>query len=68
MVGMLFGGVMIGRICDVFGRRFATSLSVLIAAMSHFGAGWATNYYTYLTTRFLTGIGNQMFICSQSVI
>ena len=58
MVGMFFGGLMIGRICDVFGRRFGTSLSVLIGSISHFGAGWATNYYTYVSARFLSGIGN----------
>ena len=57
MVGMFFGGLMIGRICDVFGRRFATALSVLIGAASHFGAGWATNYFTYVITRFLAGVG-----------
>ena len=58
MVGMLFGGLIIGRICDILGRRFATFLSVLVASASHLGSGWATNYYTYLITRFLTGIGN----------
>ena len=57
MVGMFFGGLMIGRICDVFGRRFGTSLSVLIGSISHFGAGWATNYYTYVSARFLSGLG-----------
>ena len=60
MVGMFFGGLMIGRICDVFGRRFGTSLSVLIGSISHFGAGWATNYYTYVSARFLSGIGNHL--------
>ena len=58
MVGMFFGGLMIGRICDVFGRRFGTSLSVLIGSISHFGAGWATNYYIYVSARFLSGIGS----------
>ena len=59
MIGMFFGGLLIGRICDVFGRRFGTSLSVLIGTISHFGAGWSTNYYTYVGARFLAGIGNQ---------
>ena len=60
MVGMLFGGLMIGRICDLFGRRFATFSSLLIGTISHFVAGWATSYAMYVVLRFLTGIGNQI--------
>ena len=62
MVGMFFGGAMIGRICDVFGRRFATTLSILIATAAHFGAGFSENYCSYVFGRFSAGVG-RFIIC-----
>ena len=58
MVGMFIGGLLIGRLCDLFGRRFGIMFSILIATTAHFGAGWSQDYYAYVIARFLTGIGN----------
>ena len=58
MVGMFFGGIMIGRFCDLFGRRFGTALSICIGTLSHFGAGWCSDYYSYVVARFIAGVGN----------
>ena len=58
MVGMFFGGIKIGRLCDVFGRRFGTSFSILIGTLAHFGAGWSQNYCSYVVARFVAGVGN----------
>ena len=62
MVGMFVGGVTIGNICDVFGRKFATIISLTLSTLANFGAGFSQNYYVYVFARFLAGIGEVNFI------
>ena len=57
MVGMFFGGLVLGKLCDAFGRKFGTALSVLTGTFAHYGAGWSQNFYTYCVSRFAAGIG-----------
>ena len=57
MVGMFVGGAIVGRVCDLFGRRIATTLSIVIITAAHFAAGFSESYSSYVFSRFLAGIG-----------
>ena len=57
MVGMFIGGATVGNICDMFGRKLATILSILVALLGHVGSGFSHNYHVYAFARFLSGIG-----------
>ena len=54
---MLVGSLMVGKLCDVFGRKKAVAFSVLTGTLAHYGAGWSQNIYTYSVSRFAAGIG-----------
>ena len=57
MVGLCVGALIIGRINDAFGRKFATMLSLFIGAIAQWSGGFARDYSSYVFTRFLAGIG-----------
>ena len=62
MVGMFVSGVTIGNVCDMFGRKFATIISITLSALANFGGGFSQNYYVYVFARFLAGVGEINFI------
>jgi MFS family permease len=57
MVGIAVGALIIGRMSDVFGRKIAVTLSIMITAIAQLAGGFTQSYWPYVFTRFLAGAG-----------
>ena len=57
MVGIFFGALIIGRMSDVFGRKIAVTMSIMVAAIAQLAGGFTQSYGPYVFTRFLAGAG-----------
>lgn len=65
MFGMFFGGILIGSIGDIFGRKMGMVISVLIVSTGGLGCACSLSYWMLLVSRLLTGVGgNGLFQCA----
>ncbi|XP_045197588.2 organic cation transporter protein-like isoform X2 [Mercenaria mercenaria] len=58
MSGILIGATSIGIISDIFGRKKALLLSILLYVVGSFGSAFAPNYALFVTCRFLVGFSS----------
>jgi putative MFS transporter len=56
-IGAFFGGIIAGRLADLFGRRQWFLITLLMVAFGSLLTGLSTNYYEMVASRFITGFG-----------
>ncbi|XP_049870116.1 organic cation transporter protein-like isoform X2 [Pectinophora gossypiella] len=56
MTGVVLGSLVLGPLCDTFGRRTIFIWTALFQLITGILSAFATEYYTFLTIRFLYGI------------
>src|SRR5690349_17515459 len=56
-LGLFFGAFAGGRIADLWGRRAALILSIVVFGAFQLATAWAAGYTSLLTIRFLCGLG-----------
>ncbi|MCM2580536.1 MFS transporter [Streptomyces meridianus] len=57
LVGVGIGAVAIGPLTDRFGRRAGLMVCIALFSVLTFGIAWAPNVATFVTLRFLSGLG-----------
>ena len=55
--GFMIGGVVIGKLSDIVGRRTLLVFNILLFSFASLLAGFATNYEYLLVVRFIQGLG-----------
>ncbi|MEM3798717.1 MAG: MFS transporter [Thermoprotei archaeon] len=56
-IGAFFGGIIAGRLADLFGRRRWFLITLIMVALGSLLTGLSTNYYEMIVSRFITGFG-----------
>ena len=56
-LGLFFGAFIGGRMADLWGRRNALILSILVFGVFQLSTAWATGFWSLLAIRFLCGLG-----------
>jgi MFS family permease len=56
-IGMFFGSIVFGYICDRFGRRIGLIINLVYTCLAAFSSVFATNWIVFMITRALTGFG-----------
>ncbi|TNN56711.1 Solute carrier family 22 member 13 [Liparis tanakae] len=57
MAGILFGCLLFGPFAESFGRKRAAQISVMLMVIFSLTSGLSPNFYLYLASQFMAGIG-----------